>query len=79
MVVSGAQGRAVFAARDQGIGIPADQWHHLCDALHRASNVGAIAGSGLGLSVVKNSAELQDGTFTVRSTPGEAACFTAVL
>lgn len=77
--VVNAQDRTVFEVEDEGIGIPADELHHLFDSFHRASNVGVIAGTGLGLSIVKKSVELHGGTITVRSTIGEGTCFTVTL
>ncbi len=79
MRVQTEQGRTVFEVRDQGIGIPADELHHLFDSFHRASNVGTIAGTGLGLSIVKKSVELHGGTITVSSTIDQGTCFTVTL
>lgn len=79
MRVYDAHERTVFEVHDQGIGIPADELHHLFDSFHRASNVGSIAGTGLGLSIVKKSVDLHGGTIAVRSTIGEGSCFTVSL
>jgi PAS domain S-box-containing protein len=52
---------------DNGIGIsPADQ-EHLYDAFYRGSNASSIAGSGLGLSIVKKAVELLQGTLDMES------------
>ncbi len=79
MRVHTERGRTVFEVRDQGIGIPADELHHLFDSFHRASNVGTIAGTGLGLSIVKKSVELHGGTISVSSSIDEGTCFTVSL
>ena len=73
----GAQ--TVFEVSDQGIGIPADEIHHLFESFHRASNVGSIQGTGLGLAIVKQSVDLHGGTINVASHAGQGACFTVRL
>jgi len=45
----------------------------LFEAFHRASNVGEIPGTGLGLVISKRRAELHGGSIQVKSTPGEGA------
>jgi PAS domain S-box-containing protein len=58
--------------RDSGIGIPPDEISRLFDRFFRASNA-AVAdrpGSGLGLSIVKEVAELHGGRVEVSSTLG---------
>jgi PAS domain S-box-containing protein len=58
--------------RDSGIGIPAGEIGHLFDRFFRASNATAAGrpGSGLGLSIVKEMAELHGGRVEVSSTIG---------
>ena len=60
--------------RDSGIGIPPDEIGHLFDRFFRASNATAAGrpGSGLGLSIVKEVAELHGGRVEVSSTLGPA-------
>ena len=70
---------AVFEVRDQGIGIPEADQARLFEAFHRASNVGEIPGSGLGLLIVKRCVDLHDGHIQVRSRPGEGTVFTVEL
>lgn len=67
---------AVFTVRDHGIGIPDKDLPHLFEAFQRASNVGEIPGTGLGLVISKRCAELHGGTIEVDSTPGEGTTFT---
>lgn len=71
-------GRIVFEANengffvnDEGIGIPAVDQARLGEPFHRASNVGDISGTGLGLAVVKRSVELCGGEFSLHSQEGE--------
>lgn len=53
---------------DEGIGIPAEDIEHIFDLFHRAGNIGNIGGTGIGMSIVKNTVELHHGTITVDST-----------
>ena len=66
----------VFRISDVGIGIPPTALAHLFEPFHRATNVGDIEGTGLGLTIVKSSVELHRGTITVDSTEGQGSCFT---
>lgn len=65
--------------QDQGIGIPAEEIPQLFESFHRASNVGNIPGSGLGLSIVKKAAEMHGGNVDVQSEVGRGTCFTVKL
>jgi PAS domain S-box-containing protein len=64
---------------DSGIGIPAADLPQLFEPFHRASNVGNLPGTGLGLAVVKQSVELHNGQITVESQPGRGSTFTVTL
>jgi PAS domain S-box-containing protein len=57
-----------FEIQDQGIGIPEDELAQLFAAFQRGSNVGQRPGTGLGLVIVKQSAELHGGTIEVESS-----------
>ncbi|MCX7277784.1 MAG: ATP-binding protein [Burkholderiales bacterium] len=72
--VDGAQ--TVFEVSDQGIGIPDDELPHLFEPFHRASNVGDIQGTGLGLAVVKNAVDLHGGQIEVCRVQPQGTCFT---
>lgn len=70
---------ATFQVRDEGIGIlPADQTQ-LFDSFHRASNVGTISGTGLGLTIVKKSVDLHGGKITVNSEVGRGTTFIVMI
>jgi len=60
-----------LSVRDQGIGIPAVDIKQLFQMFQRASNVGTISGSGLGLVIVKRCVDLQGGTIEIKSAPGK--------
>jgi len=65
--------------RDQGIGIPEADLQGLFEAFHRAANVGDIPGTGLGLTITRQSVELHNGTLDVSSKLGEGTTFTIRL
>jgi PAS domain S-box-containing protein len=69
----------VIHVKDEGIGIPEDDQKRLFQPFHRAKNVQNIKGTGLGLTIVKNSAELHGGSVTFVSYPGEGSIFTIRL
>jgi signal transduction histidine kinase len=64
---------------DQGIGIPEDEQVHLFESFFRASNVLGIAGTGLGLTIVKQFVELLNGTITYSSTLNKGSEFSITL
>lgn len=65
--------------QDEGIGIPVADLPYLFEPFHRAANVGAIAGTGLGLVITKEAVELHGGTIAVASQPGLGTTFTVHL
>lgn len=67
---------AVFTVRDEGIGIPEEDQARIFEALHRASNVGQISGTGLGLVLVRRCCELHGGSVAVHSHVGVGTTFT---
>lgn len=69
----------VLKISDQGIGIPAKDLTLLFDAFHRAENVGTISGTGLGLTITKESVELHGGTIMVESQENRGTTFTITL
>ena len=77
LAVEGADAR--FVVRDRGIGIPDADARQLFTAFHRGTNVGSIKGSGLGLVIVKASADLHQGTVTFQSRENQGSTFTVVL
>jgi signal transduction histidine kinase len=69
-----------FAVRDTGSGIPADKLSMIFEPFRQASSGEvASAGSGLGLSIVKELVHLMEGEITVTSRPGEGSTFKAVI
>lgn len=66
---------AVFVIKDHGIGIPDEDRLHVFDGFFRGTNVGAIGGSGIGLSIVRRCVELHEGRITFESHEGEGTRF----
>lgn len=64
-------GDIVLTVQDTGIGIPPEDQPYLFEPFHRASNVGTVPGTGLGLTLVKKCLDLHGGQIQVSSTPGE--------
>lgn len=61
---------------DLGIGIPTTDQQHLFEAFYRAGNVGNIAGTGLGLTMVAQCLALHNGQIEVESTLGQGTTMT---
>ncbi len=71
--------QVIFYCLDEGIGIPVEEQKNLFKSFSRASNVGTISGSGLGLSIVKKCVDLHKGQITVDSVAGQGTKFTVTL
>jgi signal transduction histidine kinase len=69
------------AVRDRGIGIPEDEQEKLFERFSRASNArrAKIAGSGIGLFIVKMLVERHGGSVSVQSNLGSGSTFIATL
>ncbi len=63
--------RIRVTVQDWGIGIPAADQERLFEPFHRAMNVKAIPGNGLGLAIVQHSVQVHQGTIQIHSTLGE--------
>ncbi len=66
------------AVEDTGPGVEARHLPRLFERFYRA-DPGGVAGSGLGLSIVKHLAEAMDGRVSAESEPGRGATFTIEL
>ena len=68
----------VFSVRDSGIGIPLHEQVHLFTKFYRASNARQhrAEGTGLGLYIVKQSAEIMGGDIAMQSVENEGSTFT---
>lgn len=68
-----------FKIKDKGIGIPLKDQERLFESFYRASNVGRIPGTGLGLMIVKQSVDLHGGEISINSEEGVGTTFTVKL
>jgi signal transduction histidine kinase len=74
-------GHARITIADTGIGIPADALPRLFQEFFRARNAKALqeAGTGLGLTIVKDLVRRYDGQIEVESVEGTGTTFTVLL
>ncbi len=74
---------ALVRVRDNGLGIPADRLPHLFERFYQVDEAGGgeafQAGSGIGLSLAKDLAELHGGHVEVESAEGFGSTFTVRL
>jgi len=79
---AGSEGRSLLAAlsvQDHGIGMNAEQLSHVTERFYRADKSGAILGTGLGMSIVKEIVELHGGSLGLYSRTGEGTTATVRL
>jgi signal transduction histidine kinase len=62
---------AVIRVTDHGIGIPAEQREAVLQPFNRGSNVGAISGSGLGLTIAQQAVARHGGSMQLLSEVGK--------
>ncbi len=73
---SGAAERLRIEVGDNGVGIAPDEVAHLYEPFRRGGNVGELAGSGLGLSIVKQCVEAHGGRIYVSTAIDQGTTFT---
>ena len=70
---------AILSVRDEGIGIPAADLPHVFDRYRRGSNVGGLAGTGLGLAGVQQIVDQHGGTVAADSIEERGSTVTVRL
>ncbi len=75
----GQEKTVTFRIQDQGIGIPQEDQKQLFEPFYRANNVETIAGTGLGLTIVKKCVETHGGEISLESQEGVGTTFTVTL
>lgn len=68
-----------IAVQDNGCGIPPSDMTHIFQKFFRASNATGIAGSGVGLSLVRDLVHLHEGEITVESQLNQGTVFKAIF
>jgi len=68
-----------IAVRDRGMGMSAEQLSRVFERFYRADPSGNIPGTGLGMSLVKEIVEQQDGQVEIQSQTGEGTIVTLWL
>lgn len=74
----GDQKSHIIRVSDTGIGIPPESLSFIFDPFFR-TNIGAVRGTGLGLTISREIVALHGGTITVNSTVGAGTTFTVSL
>jgi signal transduction histidine kinase/ligand-binding sensor domain-containing protein/DNA-binding response OmpR family regulator len=71
----------MLAVKDSGIGIPAEKLERIFESFTQAdtSTTRRYGGTGLGLTIARNLAEMMDGSLNVQSEPGKGSAFTLEL
>jgi PAS domain S-box-containing protein len=64
---------------DPGIGMQPEQTSRIFERFYRVDKSGKIPGTGLGMSIVKELVELQQGSVSVRSVPGQGTTVCLLL
>ena len=65
----------VVEVADRGIGLPAGEEERIFEQFHRGANAASTAGTGLGLSLVKNVVEAHGGRVEAANRPGGGSVF----
>ena len=64
---------------DRGIGMTPEQSQKVWDRFYRADTSGKVAGTGLGMSIVKEIIELHRGSVSIHSALGQGTCISMCL
>jgi signal transduction histidine kinase len=79
-VATHSDGRSVsFIVRDRGPGVPAEDAGRIFEKFYRSSSTASIAGTGIGLHLVRTIAELHGGLVRYDARPDGGAIFTLTI
>jgi signal transduction histidine kinase/CheY-like chemotaxis protein/ligand-binding sensor domain-containing protein len=84
-VIQGIDGRKFqpveLSVKDTGIGIPKEKLDHIFESFTQADSTTTrkYGGTGLGLTIARNLAEMMDGSLWVKSESGKGSAFTLSL
>jgi PAS domain S-box-containing protein len=70
-VTSSVNSKFHLSVKDDGIGIPKEDQKNLFERFYRASNAGAVQGTGLGLHIMKHYVEMLRGKIDLSSEQGK--------
>jgi PAS domain S-box-containing protein len=76
---SNKEDRFILSVRDEGIGIPKEDFKNLFEPFMRSKNAEGIKGTGLGLSILKRAVDLLGGTIEFDSTVNVGTTFIATF
>ena len=79
MTLRNKKDTAVFSIEDNGCGISEEDMNHIFNRFYQSDSSRKDEGSGLGLALVKQIAELCGGTVEVKSVLGKGSRFTVTL
>lgn len=65
--------------KDEGMGIPKEEWNLIFQRFYRGKGSEEIEGSGIGLYLSRLILEMEQGALTVESEVGTGSCFTVFL
>lgn len=73
------EGNVVVAVADTGIGMDEETQRNIFNKFYQGDKSRTTAGNGLGLSIVKKIVDMQQGTISVQSAPGQGSTFVVTL
>ena len=74
-LVRAEDGTAVLSVADDGPGIPLEEQEKIFDRFYRGDAARTVPGTGLGLSMVRQIAELHGAAVSLESRPGAGSVF----
>ena len=69
----------LLSVRDTGCGIAEQDLERIFDRFYRSTNAESTSGSGIGLNIVKQYAEMMGGSVNCQSRPGEGSTFNVII